>query len=126
MIKKIEDWNYYELLDVERTASQREIWEAYQAALTTYQPDSLAAYGLVTEDESGLIMKRIQEAYQTLRDPETRRAYDLALLERSPYIPPKAPFRKSVGKVEIEEAPSRRGLWAKIRHALARGKRAEG
>ncbi|MCK7476415.1 MAG: hypothetical protein M0C28_01635 [Candidatus Moduliflexus flocculans] len=33
MLKKIEDWNYYELLSVERTASQDEVWEAYQAAL---------------------------------------------------------------------------------------------
>ena len=125
MIRKIEDWNYYELLDVERTASPQEIWEAYQAALTTYQPDSLAAYGLVTEEESALIMKRIQEAYQTLRDPESRREYDLALLERSPYVPPKASFRKSVTKVEIEEAGPRPGLWARIRQALGRGRRSK-
>ena len=123
MIKKIEDWNYYELLDVERTASQEEIWEAYQAALTAYYPGSLASYGLVTNEESDQIMSRIQEAYQTLRDPALRKAYDLALLQHAPYVPPKAPFRKSVGKVEIEDAPPKRTFREKIRRLFARRKR---
>ncbi len=123
MIKKIEDWNYYELLDVERTASPEEIWQAYQAALSAYHPGSLASYGLVTDEESDQVMSRIQEAYQTLRDPAMRNAYDLALLQHAPYVPPKAPFRKSVGKVEIEEAPPRRTLKEKILRIFSRRKR---
>jgi DnaJ-class molecular chaperone len=122
MIKKIEDWNYYELLNVERTASRQEIWEGYQAALATYDPGSLAAYSLVTEDERRLITERIQEAYQTLRDPEKKKAYDLALLKRSFYYAPKAPFRKSVGKVEIEEVGHKRGFREKIRLLFSRRK----
>jgi curved DNA-binding protein CbpA len=112
MIKRVEDWNYYELLNVERTASKDEIWEAYQAALETYR--------LVTEDERTLIMDRIQEAYQTLRDPEKKKAYDVALLKRSFYYSPKAPFRKSVGKVEIEEVARKKGFWRRIRRLLSR------
>jgi DnaJ-class molecular chaperone len=120
MIKRVEDWNYYELLNVERTASKDEIWEAYQAALETYRPGSLATYSLVTEDERTLIMDRIQEAYQTLRDPEKKKAYDVALLKRSFYYSPKAPFRKSVGKVEIEEVARKKGFWRRIRRLLSR------
>ncbi len=115
MLKKIEDWNYYELLSVERTASQDEIWEAYQAALATYRDGSLAVYGLVTEAERGLILERIQEAFQTLRDPQKRKDYDLALLRHSAYFPPKAPFRKSVGKIEIEDIPPKKGIWSRVK-----------
>ena len=119
MLKKIEDWNYYELLTVERTASQDEIWEAYQAALSTYQDGSPALYGLVGEDERSLILERVQEAFQTLRDPEKRKDYDLALLRHAPYVAPKAPFRKSVGRVEIEDMPVKKTIWAWIRRFFA-------
>ena len=120
MLKKIEDWNYYELLSVERTASPDEIWEGYQAALTTYQDGSLALYGLVSEAERELVLGRVQEAFQTLRDQDQRREYDLTLLRHAPYFPPKAAFRKSVGRLEIEEAPRRPTLWARIRRLFVR------
>ena len=120
MLKRIEDWNYYELLSVERTASQDEIWEAYQAALATYRDGSLAVYGLVADAERGLILERIQEGFQTLRDPKKRQDYDLALLRRAAYFPPKAPFRKSVGKLEIEDAPPKKTLWARLRRIFSR------
>jgi curved DNA-binding protein CbpA len=120
MLKKIEDWNYYELLSVERTASPDEIWEGYQAALTTYQDGSPALYGLVSETEGQQALARVQEAFQTLRDPDRRREYDLALLRHAPYVPPKAAFRKSIAKLEIEEAPPRLTLWARIKRLFVR------
>ena len=120
MLKRIEDWNYYELLSVERTASQDEIWEAYQAALATYHDGSLAVYGLVTEAERSLILERIQEAFQTLRDAKKRDDYDLALLRHTAYFPPKAPFRKSISKVEIEAAPPKKTLWARVKRVFFR------
>ncbi len=126
MIKRVEDWNYYELLGVERTASKEEIWEGYQAALATYQPGSLAAYGLVTEDERRAILERIHEAYRTLHDRELKKAYDLALLKRSYYYAPKAPFRKSIGKVEIEEAAPRRRLRDRLRRLFTGRRPASG
>jgi curved DNA-binding protein CbpA len=115
MLKKIEDWNYYELLSVERTASQDEVWEGYQAALATYKDGSIALYGLVSEAERELVLSRVQEAFQTLRDPDKRKEYDLALLRHAPYFPPQAAFRKSIDRIEIEEAPPRRSLWARIK-----------
>lgn len=122
MLKRIEDWNYYELLGVDRTASQDDIWEAYQTALAAYQPGSMAIYGLVTEEERDFVLGRLQEAFQTLRDPKTRKAYDLALLERAPYHAPTAAFRKSLGKVEIEEAPAATSRWAWIKRVFTRRK----
>jgi curved DNA-binding protein CbpA len=120
MLKKIEDWNYYELLSVERTASQDEIWQGYQEALATYKDGSLALYGLVSEVERGLILERIQEAFQTLRDPAKRKDYDLALLRHAPYFPPQVPFRKSVGKLEIEDAPPRQTLWSRLKRLFVK------
>jgi DnaJ-class molecular chaperone len=120
MLKKIEDWNYYELLSVERTASRDEIWEGYQAALATYRDGSMALYGLVSEAERELVLGRIQEAFQTLRDPEKRRDYDLALLRHAPYFPPQAAFRKSIDRLEIEEAPPRISLWARIKRLFVK------
>ena len=120
MLKRIEYWNYYELLSVERTASPDEIWEAYQAALATYRDGSLALYGLVGEAERGQVLERVQEAFQALRDPARRRDYDLALLRHAPYFPPKAAFRKSVGKLEIEEAPVRKTFWARLKRLFAK------
>jgi curved DNA-binding protein CbpA len=120
MLKRIEDWNYYELLSVERTASQDEIWEAYQAALATYRDGSLALYGLVGESERGQVLERVQEAFQVLRDPDQRRDYNQALLRQAPYFPPKASFRKSVGRLEIEDAPVRKTLWARLKRLFAK------
>ena len=120
MLKKIEDWNYYELLSVERTASRDEIWEGYQAALATYRDGSMALYGLVSEAERELVLGRVQEAFQTLRDPEKRREYDLALLRHAPYFPPQAAFRKSIDRLEIEEAPPRVSLWARIKRLFVK------
>jgi curved DNA-binding protein CbpA len=123
MLKRIEDWNYYELLSVERTSSQDEIWAAYQAALATYRDGSLALYGLVQEAERALVLERVQEAFQTLRDPERRREYDLALLRHAPYFPPQAPFRRTAGRLEIEEAPPKRTWGARLRALFRRRRR---
>lgn len=120
MLKKIEDWNYYELLSVERTASQDEIWEAYQAALATYRDGSLALYGLVSEAERSVVVERVQEAFQTLRDPDKRKEYDLALLRHAPYVPPKVPFRRSAGRIEIEAVPPKRSFWARLKGLFVR------
>lgn len=120
MLKTIEDWNYYELLAVERTASQDEIWEAYQAALATYKDGSLALYGLVSEAERGAVLERVQEAFRTLRDPDKRKEYDLALLRHAPYVAPKAPFRRSAGRLEIEEVPPKKSFWARLKKFFAK------
>ena len=62
--------DYYAALGVERDASQDEIKKAYRRLAQKYHPD------VSKEPEAEARFKEIAEAYQTLKDPEKRAAYD--------------------------------------------------
>lgn len=62
--------DYYEILEVARTASNDEIKKAYRKLAHQYHPD-------VSKDPAGEAkFKEIGEAYATLKDKEKRAAYD--------------------------------------------------
>ena len=62
--------DYYAALGVERGASQEEIKKAYRRLAQKFHPD------VSKEPEAEARFKEIAEAYQTLKDPEKRAAYD--------------------------------------------------
>ena len=62
--------DYYAALGVERGATQDEIKKAYRRLAQKYHPD------VSKEPEAEARFKEIAEAYQTLKDPEKRAAYD--------------------------------------------------
>lgn len=80
--------NYYELLDVPADARNLEIIRAYRRAKLAYRIDSIATYSLFDERELERIRTDIEQAYQTLSDPERRQAYD-AELSASPTQAPR-------------------------------------
>ncbi len=41
-------------------------------------------------------------------------------MRQAPDFPPKASFRKSVGRLEIEDAPVRKTLWARLKRLFAK------
>ncbi len=62
--------DFYVLLGVSRTASEMEIKKAYRKLAMEYHPDRNSA------PEAEARFKEITEAYEVLRDPEKRSAYD--------------------------------------------------
>ncbi len=90
MIKKIEDLNYYELLEVSPRATSQEIHKAYERVRRVYEPNSMALYSLFSPEETAAITQRIEEAYRTLVYEDNRKRYDALLRgqEELPDLPP--------------------------------------
>lgn len=103
MIKKIEDLNYYELLEVSLTATAQEIHRAYERVRRVYEPNSVALYSLFTSEETVIIRQRIEEAYRTLVYEDNRRQYDATLRSRNE-MPELAPPPPSIPKYKTRAA----------------------
>lgn len=79
---RIEDKNYYQILNVNRTATTDEIRESYRDIAKIYHPDSNFYAEIINEPlgpEQIKIFKVITAAYNTLVSPEKRALYDRAL-----------------------------------------------
>jgi curved DNA-binding protein CbpA len=87
MLKKIEDMNYYELLEVSSRATAQEIHKAYERIRRIYDPNSVALYSLFSPEETEKIRQRIEEAYRTLIYDENRREYDLSIRDLAALLP---------------------------------------
>lgn len=93
MIKKIEDLNYYELLEISSQATAQEIHKAYERIRRVYEPNSIALYSLFSAEETAAITQRIEEAYRTLLYEDNRKRYDAMLrgYDELPDLPPLPP-----------------------------------
>ncbi|MFD5276196.1 J domain-containing protein [Pseudarthrobacter sp. NPDC058362] len=67
------DPDHYAVLGVRRDAGAQEISRAYRALMRSHHPDM--DHGPVPEDE----LLRIMQAFNVLRDPQRRAAYDRQL-----------------------------------------------
>lgn len=68
--------NYYEILEVQTDASPQVIRAAYLRAKSAYRKDSVALYSLISPEETEELLRKIEEAFQVLSNPERRREYD--------------------------------------------------
>ena len=69
-MKAMEFKDYYEIMGVDRDASQDEIKRAYRRLARKYHPD------VSKEADAEARFKEVGEAYEVLKDPEKRTAYD--------------------------------------------------
>lgn len=63
--------NYYDILGISKSASDKEIRQTFRRLARKYHPDLNAGDRKAEEN-----FKRINEAYEVLSDPETRKKYD--------------------------------------------------
>ena len=77
--KRTADQNFYEVLEIDPGASDEEIRRNYKRAREMYAPESMVVCGLFTPERLSAVVQRIEEAYDTLLDPEKRRNHDLKL-----------------------------------------------
>lgn len=80
MENKFARLNYYEMLDLKPDATFFEIRHAYNAAMQTYQADSLISYSFFSPDERKAILGLLEKAYLTLVNEKKRHDYDNELI----------------------------------------------
>jgi len=68
--------NYYQILEVQKTASLVEIRNAYEVKLEETQLEAFAAYSLLPEDETEEKLLHFSQAFMTLANPIARAKYD--------------------------------------------------
>ena len=82
-MRNFEELNFYEILEITMDASPFKIKRAYKNALEVYGKESLLTYSLFSEEERIDILRRIDDAYNTLIDKSKRTAYDASLRDES-------------------------------------------
>ncbi len=95
--------DYYEVLGVDRGASQEEIKKAFRRLAMRYHPDRNPANPKGTEDR----FKEINEAYQVLIDESRRREYDYLTgytAQRAWHYETEEAFQSNVAPSDVFEA----------------------
>jgi curved DNA-binding protein CbpA len=108
MVKRIEDLNYYELLEVSPRANSQEIHRAYERARKIYEPNSIALYSLFTPEETATIYQRVEDAYRTLMYETNRKKYDEQLRGRDEL--PEVPTPPQTGEPRYQAAAAQPAL----------------
>lgn len=68
----MKDKNYYEILEIDKNASKEIIEKAYKTLVKKYHPD-------VSNEISDDLIKKINEAYEVISDPQKRIQYDIII-----------------------------------------------
>ncbi len=120
-------WTFYELLQAHRKDDAKDLKKAYFERSKEWHPDrfrkpNLGSFKRMIED----IFKKIQEAYQTLSDPDAREKYDEAnilMLDEEAIAEMQAKQRKQEREARrVVEAAQRRKKKNPIRQRISKAK----
>jgi DnaJ-class molecular chaperone len=81
-LKDLKTKTYYEIFNLDRTASTEEIRNAYKDIAKVYHPDSNFFNEIIprtTDPEDTELFQYITHAYTTIMNPDSREAYDKTL-----------------------------------------------
>lgn len=95
--------DHYDILDVSRNASFKEIEKAYLIGKAAYSKDSLAHYTLLKDEERQQMLDRVETAFLVLGNDEKRQAYDENTLDNRACYIEKAKFRQTTERMIIED-----------------------
>jgi len=74
--------DYYEILGVDPSANQEEIRKAYRESSFIYHPDRMAGLSESVRHRAEEKMKKLNQAYEILREPQKRQQYHSEWLRR--------------------------------------------
>jgi curved DNA-binding protein CbpA len=115
------DSNYYEVLEIRPDASAQDVRNAYLRLKASYRKDNPALYSVLDPMETEDMLGKIEEAFQVLSDPESRREYDerngfaerierkILSLDRTSTLDPRAassPFDSDASEIDPLNPPS--------------------
>ena len=72
--------NYYDLLEIPRTATVKDIRKAYRSKAKVYHPD------VNMQSNAHVHFLILTQAYETLIDPNKRHMYDMALISNTEHL----------------------------------------
>ena len=100
--------NHYEVLGVDRNASDEELKNAYHTLARRYHPDRFHQSDTKLSNQIDSAFAQIARAYGTLGDQTSRAAYDAQQQGNAPPETEAAPTKQSDAKVEIRKPESDR------------------
>lgn len=98
---------HYDVLGLPRRATLDQVEKAHQFLLEMYDDASLATYSLLDAEEVREARSRISQAYEVLRDPMRRQAYDATLeaAEREGTVVAFTPVAPALATPPVASAP---------------------
>ncbi|KNC85888.1 hypothetical protein SARC_01926 [Sphaeroforma arctica JP610] len=85
---RLEKQSHYEAMGLGHTATSSDIKKAYRKLVLQHHPDKTQTDDEIVKAESDTKFKRVQAAYEVLKDEALRRQYDLALRVQPTYMRP--------------------------------------